>query len=167
MKSIVLNHSLKAFLIACTLLIVSIPGCKKELDPDSKDDPGAIQGAPGNPRFNLQFTNGIKTDLDLYVQTPNGSIIYYANPAGQNGKLDVDCLCGDCPNGPNENIYWTPGTAARGTYKVWVEYYGDCDGYGSSSTYTLRIMNNSSVIQTFTGSLSPNNDKSTVHTFNY
>src|SRR4051812_19419653 len=102
MKSIIVNHFLKATLLVAAITITSISSCKKDdIVPDpssSSNEPGAIQGAPGNPRFNLQFTNGNKVDLDLYVQTPNGTVISYSNPAAQNGKLDVDCLCGDCPN---------------------------------------------------------------------
>jgi len=127
-----------------------------------------IQGTPGDPRFNLQFTNGTQVDLDLYVQTPNGSIIYYGNPTGQNGgQLDLDCYCSFCPNGPNENIYWTPGTAAAGTYKVWVNYFGGCDGSNSVSTYTLRILKNDVIIQTYTGTLTPSNTNSTMYTFDF
>jgi hypothetical protein len=168
MKSITSLQLLKLLLLIPATAI-ALGGCKKELDPDDNvnDTPGAIQGAPGNPRFNLQFTNGSKTDLDLYVQTPNGTVLYFGNPSGQNGQLDVDCLCGDCPNGPNENIYWTPGSAPRGTYKVWAEYFDYCDGSMSASSYTLRIMNNSSILQTYNGTLSPTNAKSPVYTFNY
>ena len=146
------------------LLMISFAGCKKE---KQKDELGEIKGAPGNPRFNLQFTNSSKVDLDLYVETPNGSRIYYGNQSAQKGQLDVDCLCGDCPTGPNENIYWVPGTAPSGTYKVWVEYYGDCDGAGSPSTFTLRIMNNESVLNTYTGTLTPINEKSAVYTLSF
>ncbi len=124
-----------------------------------------LQGTPGDPRFNLQFTNGSQTDLDLYVQTPDGSIIYYGNLSAQNGTLDLDCYCESCPNGPNENIFWTPGTAPTGTYKVWVEYFGDCDGSNVSSNYTITILKNSTTIQTYTGTLSPANIKSPVYSF--
>ncbi len=169
MKTIKTIPFLKATLLLPLAIILTIGACKKSTDtPDSPaDDPGAIRGAAGNPRFNLQFTNGSRTDLDLYVQTPNGSIISYSNTSAQNGKLDVDCLCGDCPNGPNENIFWTPGSAPRGTYKVWVEYFDDCDGAGTSSNFTLRVMNNSSIVQTYSGTLSPNNRKSQVYTYTF
>src|SRR5690606_38428225 len=108
----------------------------------------------GNPRFNLQFTNADNVDLDLYVQTPNGNIIYYNNKTAQGGTLDVDCMCVDCPQGPNENIYWENGTAPSGTYKYWVEYYSSCGMNSASSNFTVRVMKNSQVIATRTGSLS-------------
>ncbi|PZP51459.1 MAG: hypothetical protein DI598_03150 [Pseudopedobacter saltans] len=148
-------------MICISMLLFS---CSKKGDSEDSDTTEEIKGSPGNPRFNLQFTNGTKTDLDLHVLTPNGSEIYYANPSAQSGELDVDCLCGDCPNGPNENIYWQSGAAPTGTYKVWVEYYDACDASMSSSTFTLRILKNSEVLKTYTGTLSPSNTKSTVYT---
>ncbi|MEO6329809.1 MAG: hypothetical protein ABIO55_12800 [Ginsengibacter sp.] len=167
MKKINGNFIFKAAMLL-SIFTITMAGCKKDSKPDDiTSDPGAIRGTPGNPRFNLQFTNGNKADLDLYVQTPNGSILYYGNPTGQFGQLDVDCLCGDCPNGPNENIYWTPGSAPAGTYKVWAEYFEGCDGSGSSSNYTIRIMNNTSIVQTYTGTLSPGNAKSPVYSYSF
>lgn len=125
-----------------------------------------IQGTPGDPRFNLQFTNASSADLDLYVQTPNGSIISYSSTIGQNGgQLDLDCYCEYCPNGGNENIFWTPGTAATGTYRVWVNYFGDCNSSNSSSTYTLRILKNAEIVQTYTGTLSPSTINSPIYTY--
>lgn len=116
--------------------------------------PPNLIGTDGNPRFNLQFTNPKNVDLDLYVQTPVGNIIFWENPEADNGKLDVDCLCSDCPQGPNENIFWENGTAPSGTYRFWVEYFGDCESPGATSNYTLRVIRNGQVLETFTGSLS-------------
>lgn len=142
-------------------LVVLQTSCKKK---ENNDNP--IKGTPGNPRFNLQFNNETGVDLDLHVLTPNGTEIYYSNPTGQGGTLDVDCLCGDCPNGPNENIYWVEGTAPRGTYKFWVEYYEGCSGSGGTSTFTLRRIENSTVKEEYTGTMSTEG-KSTVYSFTY
>lgn len=164
------NLSGRKCLVAAVLLsmvIVLSYGCKKEPIQPADDQPGAIQGNPGNPRFNLQFTNGEKVDMDLHVLTPDGSEISYSYPQAQGGQLDVDCLCGECPNGPNENIYWDEGTAPHGTYKFWVEYYGDCDGMGSSSDYTLRVMKNRQILNTYNGTLTPSEDKSNIYSLTY
>lgn len=150
-----------------SMLIFMVYGCKKEDKAINNTDPGAIQGNPGNPRFNLQFTNGDRTDLDLHVLTPDGSEISYSYPQAQGGQLDVDCLCRECPNGPNENIYWSDGTAPHGTFKFWVEYFGDCDGAGSSSDFTLRVMKNSEILNTYNGTLTPFNNRSNVYSFTY
>jgi hypothetical protein len=157
-KKIKIMKKFNLLTVATTVLITVITlavSCKKSKPEDDGGNggPGAIVGNPGNPRFNLQFNNAQNADLDLHVITPSGSEIYYANPSANGGNLDVDCLCGTCPNGPNENIYWQPGTAPRGTYKVYVEHYGGCGTGNSASTYTLRIMNQNQVIQTYTGTL--------------
>ncbi len=130
---------------------VAIIGCSK--DESSDDNGGELVGNPGNPRFNLQFTNAENVDLDLYVQTPDGTILYYAHPTGQGGTLDVDCMCVSCPQGPNENIYWENGTAPSGTYKYWVNYYSSCGSGSPSSSYTVRVLKNNQVIATKTGTL--------------
>lgn len=155
-----------ALLISITLLNTQ---CKKETE-DVTPNPGTggggtLAGNPGNPRFNLQFTNGNNVDLDLHVRTPNNSEIYYANTTAQSGSLDVDCICGSCGATGNENIFWTNGTAPSGTYKVWVYYYGDCGNSSATSTYTLRVMQNSTVVATYTGTLSASNRTSAVYTF--
>jgi uncharacterized protein YfaP (DUF2135 family) len=141
--------------------------CKKAKEEEPVPEP-TLAGKPGNPRFNLQFTNETNVDLDLYVQTPNGSKIYYSNQSAQGGELDVDCLCGTCPNGPNENIFWQDGTAPGGTYKFWVKYYGSCGNNGNNyppSTYTLRLLRNSQILETYTGTLSTLNSISPMYTF--
>ena len=145
-------QSVRLFALASLVLagtaLTLVSGCTKK---EEQAAPAVqLAGTPGNPRFNLQFTNQANVDLDLYVKTPNGTIIYYGRKSSQGGVLDVDCLCGNCPNGPNENIYWVPGTAPSGTYQFWVEYYGRCSGAASSATsdFTLRVVNNSTVVDT-------------------
>jgi len=137
------------------LLTATLNSCSKN---DDSKDKGAkaeeLVGQDGNPRFNLQFTNPENVDLDLYVQTPSGAVIFYGNLSEDAGTLDVDCLCQDCPQGPNENIFWENGTAPSGTYKFWVDYFGTCSEDGVSSNFTLRVVGNGVVLQKRTGTLS-------------
>ncbi len=116
--------------------------------------PIPLEGNPGNPRFNLIFDNSVGVDLDLYVMDPQGEIVYYGNRiSASGGTLDVDCLCGGCPNGGNENIYWpTDGSAPTGTYTFWVDYYSGCS-QSPTSSFTLRVINNERIIDTYTGQL--------------
>jgi uncharacterized protein YfaP (DUF2135 family) len=129
--------------------------CSSDDSEDSGDDGDDLElvGQEGNPRFNLQFTNGDNVDLDLYVETPNGETLFYGNKMADNGELDVDCMCSSCPQGPNENIFWENGTAPSGTYKYWVNYYSGCGGEASSD-FTLRVIKNGTVLTTKTGTLS-------------
>ena len=143
-------------LVVITGSIILMNGCEQP-DPEPEPEPEReIVGQKGNPQFNLQFTNHVNVDLDLYVEDPSGEVIYYENPwSYSGGELDVDCLCGDCIQGPNENIFWpTDGSAPRGTYKYWVHYYGSCNGDSQSSNFTLRVIENGQVMETKTGTLS-------------
>lgn len=157
------------YAIALCALPLIVLNCRKD-DKEDKIDEEVEQlvGNPGNPRFNLQFTNPTNVDLDLYVKTPSGKVIYYGNKTADQGRLDVDCLCGICPQGPNENIYWTDGTAPKGTYEFWVEYYDDCGTRNSSSDFTVRLIKNDRVLQKYTGTLNSEGQKSTkwTHTQN-
>ncbi|TDX83154.1 hypothetical protein [Epilithonimonas xixisoli] len=143
------------FLGICALPFLMF-SCDKD-DDEPEDDTNEVEeliGNPGNPRFNLQFTNPENVDLDLYVKTPAGNIISYQNVRADNGQLDVDCLCDDCPQGPNENIYWADGTAPKGKYEFWIKYYDNCGSTGSkNSDFTVRLVKNNQVLQKYTGSL--------------
>jgi uncharacterized protein YfaP (DUF2135 family) len=158
-----MKHSFKFvfFLLTLTISLFTI-SCSSDDDPVEATE--QLVGNPGNPRFNLQFTNPDNVDLDLYVQTPSGVIISYSNPNADGGTLDVDCLCFDCPQGPNENIFWENGTAPTGDYEYWVDYYSSCNGEDTSSSFTLRVLKNSEVVSTRTGTLS--SGQSSVWTHN-
>ena len=145
----------------CLVAMLFTTGCKKnEAEP-------TLVGQPGDPRFNLVFTNPENVDMDLHVIDPKGVEIYYARKKGPNGvELDIDCKCSNCPNGPNENIYWPQGgSAPKGNYKFWVEYYDYCGSSKESSDFTIRVAINEKVKATYTGTLTPSNDKSTVYTW--
>ncbi|CAG4997459.1 hypothetical protein DYBT9275_01780 [Dyadobacter sp. CECT 9275] len=151
--------SIAVILLSCTAL-VGLDSCKK------KDAEPVLVGSPGNPRFNLQFDNEDNVDLDLYVTDPTGETLSYRNTSSNSGgELDVDCLCDECPNGPNENIFWPEDDSApKGVYKFWVQYYGDCSNGGStSSDFTVRVTNNRKVVNTYEGTLS--SGRSTVWTY--
>lgn len=136
------------------------PICLEKDGPACTED-GGLQGENGNPRFNLQFSNAGNVDLDLYVQTPNGSVIYYGNETAQGGTIDIDCACGNACD--SENIFFNNGPA--GQYTFWVDYYGDCGSGSTSSNYTIKVMNNNTVVQTKTGTLS--SGESTHWTYNH
>jgi len=135
------------------------PICLEKDGPECEG--GGLDGQNGDPRFNLQFSNSGNVDLDLYVQTPNGSIISYSNTTAQGGTHDVDCACGnDCDQ---ENVFWDNGPS--GVYTFWVDYYGDCGSGSTSSNFTIKVMNNNNVVMTKTGTL--NSGESTHWTYDH
>ena len=124
--------------------------CPSNEGPECDGTGGGLVGSAGNPRFNLQFTAGY--DLDLYVKTPDGTLIYYGNRTGQGGELDVDCQCGSSTsNGTGENVFWQTGPA--GTYQYYVKFYSSCSSSNPNANYTVRVMNNSTIVQSHTGTL--------------
>jgi hypothetical protein len=120
-----------------------------------------MQGQEGSPRFNLQFDGGV--DFDLHVIDPNGEEISYEKEySSSGGQLDVDCIC--CEHG-NENIYWVSGTAPKGQYQYWVEFYNVCSD--NSSNFTITVTSNGNEITTKTGSLSNVGDTSQKWTYTH
>lgn len=104
----------------------------------------ALVGNPGNPRFNLRFTNESNVDLDLHVRTPGGYHIYYGDELDRSsqGQLDVDCYCESCPQGPNENIFWPlERPSPTGKYQFWIEYFEACRGGSPASNYEVLVVN--------------------------
>ena len=102
-------------------------------------DSGGSTGQPGTGdiAFRLSWSTG--ADLDLYVQEPNGNVIYYGNPSSSTGgRLDVDSnsSCANLRSNPIENVYWPTGRAPRGTYRFWVQHFG-C---GAASSFTLQVL---------------------------
>ncbi len=146
------NKIIAGFLV---LLLLSLNSCCKnhgDILPDLD-----FVGNPGNPRFNLQFDNEINVDLDLYVRTPLGDVISYQNTYSSlsEGQLDIDCLCSNCPNGPNENIFFPlDGSSPKGIYEYWVDFYGDCNGPEVESNFTLRLIKINTILRTHEGKLS-------------
>ena len=62
-----------------------------------------------------------RTDVDLYVQDPNGEVISYENPEGSDGVLEFDdCAGGVCLRQMNhlESVLFAE-VAPPGTYTIW------------------------------------------------
>ncbi|MFN4034285.1 MAG: YfaP family protein [Fimbriimonadales bacterium] len=96
----------------------------------------------GDPQFSLSWDN--RNDLDLHVIDPQGNHIFFrqrTSPTG--GELDVDANAEGlrATDRPVENIYWSPGNAPQGTYKVYVHHYAN-HGDRDPTPYTLRITMN-------------------------
>ena len=81
----------------------------------------------GDVEVSLSMTES--TDLDLYVVSPTGSVVYYANrDAATGGHLDLDAnaACSSNMGTDNEHIFWPTGRAPVGTYQVRVAHYESC-----------------------------------------
>ena len=143
------------------LVSLFIVGCGVENDtrltvshPLSPEEVAALPGGSGELRFHMVFDNHDAVDLDLHVRDPDGEHIYFSDPrAPSGGELDVDCMCGYCPNGPSENIYWSDPQAQAGVYEVWVEYFSACEAAHAASSYTLWVLLGDDVVGSIEGTL--------------
>lgn len=62
---------------------------------------------------------GSAPDVDLHVFEPNGTHVYYNNPFGSSGSLDVDIVT----SFGQEHYYVSCDSIAIGTYTIGVNYY--------------------------------------------
>lgn len=91
----------------------------------------------GDVKVTLEWESD--ADLDLHVFEPDGTEIAYSNrgPTATGGELDVDANIGCDENGSLENVFWPPGEAPPGDYRIEVNGF-KVDGCGGGD-FTLTI----------------------------
>lgn len=108
----------------------------------------------------LTLTWNNTADIDLYMEEPDGTVIFYGSPfrldrgspvqSPGGGALDVDDTNGFGP----ENIYYESEPALSGAYSVHVEHYAG----ELPVQYTLTVTRNGSS-QTYSGTLTSNKEE--------
>jgi hypothetical protein len=90
-------------------------------------------------------------DLDLHVVEPRGDQIFYRTPGSTTGgQLDLDSGANCEPSPYNtENVFWPPGGAPSGTYRVSVQNFQQCSP--GDIKFTVRIAYDD-VVRTYDGS---------------
>jgi hypothetical protein len=97
------------------------------------------QGAQtGDIQVSLLWNNA--NDLDLHMVGPTGEHIYFAAETDSiGGYLDIDMNAGSTVSmTPIENVFWSAGQAARGTYKIYVHHYLN-RGTENPSAFKVRL----------------------------
>ena len=91
------------------------------------------------------------TDVDLYLLTPSGDIIFFNMTSVGDGMLDLDSNA-NCfiDNVNNENISFGDNAAPPGQYSVFLAYFSDCE-VTEPTQYVVTIRANNTT-ETFTGS---------------
>ncbi|HIK54129.1 MAG TPA: hypothetical protein IGS37_03055 [Synechococcales cyanobacterium M55_K2018_004] len=95
----------------------------------------------GDIQVTLRWTT--TDDLDLAVIDPAGDTVAYFNRAvPSRGQLDVDANagCSEPNSSPIENIFWPPGQAPRGQYRIEVNLYTRCNPGNQPIPYTLTLL---------------------------
>jgi hypothetical protein len=120
----------------------------------SRNSINVVTTGTGDVKVSLTFDQD--EDLDLYVTDPLGNKIMYSNRdvlyvgGTVGGHLDLDSNAACMIDGVNnENIFWDPGSAPRGSYLVEVDYYKVCAAASVNYTVTVSI---GSAVSTYAGS---------------
>jgi uncharacterized protein YfaP (DUF2135 family) len=135
-----------------------------DLDEGSLDQSLSEAGAmSGDITISMLWDSG--DDFDLHVFTPDGTEIYYSNPAAAGGELDVDANSesDNLSSSPVENIYFA--NPVPGQYWVYVNNYLDRTP-DRAGNYLVRITVGGQS-ETFTGSLANEDDTVEVAGFQY
>jgi hypothetical protein len=109
---------------------------------------GLLMSGTGDVKVTLSFDR--LHDLDLHVVEPNGDEIFYdQSMSSTGGQLDLDSGSRCMPSTANaENVFWPPGGAPAGEYRVFVQNYQQCSP--GDITFTVRVSYDS-VVNTYTG----------------
>jgi len=111
--------------------------------------PGGEEGlGTGDVQLTLRWWSTV--DLDLLVTDPAGETIYFSHrTSGSGGQLDRDANypCDTATSEPVENVFWPPGGAPPGAYRVTVTYQSSCGDQGPQA-YELIVRLDGEVAQT-------------------
>ena len=108
--------------------------------------------ATGEIEVSLIWEN--TNDLDLHVLDPDGEIINFANPnSTSGGELDVDknAACNSLlTSEPVEHIVWKDLSPPVGSYRIFVNYYANCDA-SVSTPFQVELKVGDSPLKSFSG----------------
>jgi hypothetical protein len=126
-----------------------------------------LHGANGGLQMTLSFDD--PEDFDIHVEEPSGKTVWYENtnrPPGSSsgvvGSLDRDsnagCQFGTQGDGVNiENVIYPSSGIPSGTYKVYVDYWQNCNGK-SPSNIGVQVRRDGAIYK-YCGQLSGNGDQ--------
>lgn len=122
---------------ASLVLRVALTDGMGTVGPYSELELEVVQSGTGDVKITLSFDR--THDLDLRVFEPNGEEVSWENgDTLTGGKLDLDSGQHCQPSSANaENIFWPPGGAPSGEYRVTVQNYEHCTP--GELPFTVRI----------------------------
>jgi len=126
------------------------------LIPPSGPGGGLAEGlGTGDVQVTLRWSSAV--DLDLSATDPAGDLVSYQTPTvASGGQLDRDANypCESATASPVENVFWPPGGAPPGSYRVTVSYRTGCLTEGTQS-YELTIRLDGEVVEQVRSTIEP------------
>ena len=117
-------------------------------------------------RFHMSFNNHIYNDLDLHVVEPGGKhLALKLDPGASQSEFGNDCACGDCSEGPDENIYWLQNQAGTGVYEIWIQQFRACNEQSVDSEFTLYVYERNQLKATLEGKLRQGHSQAIYYDF--
>lgn len=104
-------------------------------------------------------------DLDLHMDTPDGSHIYYSNKTAQGGTLDVDknARSSELTDRPIENIYFHD--PENGHYRIYIrDYYDRTDNCSTHYQVKVKI---GETVKMFEGDIDGTGTEEFIYEFDY
>ena len=137
--------------------LLGLSGCGHALDASMEQS---------DLRFHMSFNNQTYNDLDLHVVEPGGKhLTLKIAPGNSASQFGVDCRCGACLDGPDENIYWEQNQAGTGIYEIWVQQFEMCDQTMVDSEFTLYVYERDELKATLEGKLRQGNSQALYYEF--
>jgi tRNA (guanosine-2'-O-)-methyltransferase len=149
---------------AVTVLTSECDERSEDDDCDGRDDDcdGHIDQGCGLAAGDLQITVAWSTgaDIDLYVIEPAGDTLSFQRRRSTTGGR-VDAVgrgrCGDGEIHPRvENLVWEGAEVLRGTYRVMLHYWGECQSAAGPTEVVASMALGGRVLGTVGYVLSPN-----------
>ncbi len=114
-------------------------------------------GRHGNVDVRVSLLWNTTDDLDLYVTTPSGKVIYFGDRNQDRGVLDVDRNVGGGTRKPVENVRWARGKAPEGEYRVVVRNHSFNESRHRPIAFSIEIVSGGWV-ERHQGTISPNGE---------
>ncbi len=93
-------------------------------------------------------------DLDLQVQEPDGTLIYYNEPHSPTGgefESNGNDFCRNISANPSESVTWATAPPS-GQYQISIHYFDGC-GYTGPVEFTITIIENAQVVDVVSGTV--------------
>lgn len=128
------------------LLSVSLLDAAGNPGPAQQIEIVLVHSGTGDVKVTLSFDR--LHDLDLHVVEPSGDEIFYQRPQSvTGGQLDLDSGANCQPGAAHsENIFWPPGAAPAGEYRISVQNFQSCTPGKIAFTVTVA---HGDLVQTF------------------